>query len=203
VPGLFRYPCARFGPLGILSLLATSFAVIQIWMSAGQRILLTVPFVFYLGFKVSSLRYPEFNVLGEAILGGRIRQWLRHLILLRILEGDLKAAKESTSALEVLEKAAEQLGLIDLNVRLPGAISLPIVTLPDLASSYLVRIDLPGRCWVNFRVPVHLKRTENPASDFAAIVIRTLNSQRLEKLEQTTEANQLLHAATLLSDQSG
>jgi hypothetical protein len=167
-----------------------------------QRMLLIGPYLLYLGFKVSNLRYPEFNVLWEAILGGRIRQWLRHQILLRVLEEDLRTAKDSEEAIGVLESGAKQLGLFDLNIRLPGAVLNSILPESELSSTYLVRIDLPNRSWVNFRVPVNLKRTENPASDFASIVIRTLSLQRLEKLQLGRDEAHRLPEATLLSDQS-
>ena len=170
--------------LGALSVVGTLIAVVQIWLSAAQRMLLIAPYLLYLGFKVSSLRYPEFNVLGEAIAGGRIRNWLRHQIVLRTLEDELGSTNAGDKLVSLLENYAAKLGLTALNIKFPGHHLSHALEASQTTSTYLVRIDLPGQCWVNFRVPVHLKRTENPAADFAAVIIRTFNERRLESLRQ-------------------
>lgn len=168
--------------LGALSLTGTIIAVAQIFVSPVGRISLVLPFLLYLGFKVSQLRYPEFIVLGEALWGGRIRAWLRHQILLRSLENELNTAANSLTIGALLEDAASRLGLRNLSLRLPGHRIEPAAGPEPSEATYLVRIDLPGRHWVNYRVPVHLKRTENPAADLAAIVTRVLTAQRLSQL---------------------
>lgn len=183
--------------LGALSLAGTTIAVAQIWLRPLHRLTLIVPFLLYLGFKVSSLRYPEFNVLCEAIWGGRIRNWFRHQILLRTLEDELTAATDLGRCLELLDDGASRLGLLALNVRLAGVCLTHPLTGKEKERTYLVRIDLPGESWVNFQVPVWMKRTENPSADFAALVIRVFNPQRLERLRlasmsQTAEPEAIL-----------
>jgi len=183
--------------LGMLSLLGTIIAVVQIGASPLQRFLLVAPFFAYLSFKVSDLRYPEFNVLWEAILGGRIRNWFRHQILLRTFEEDLTSARTAAQTIQLVADCASQLGLLELNINLVenALVHPPLGT--EIDCTYLVRIDLPAKCWINFRVPVWLKRTENPASDFASIVIRVLNSQRLEQFRQESANSDPLLEATL------
>ncbi len=169
--------------LAALSLAGTTIAVVQIWLHPILRVALLIPFLIYLGFKVSRLRYPEFTVLWEAIVGGRIRSWFRHQILLRTLEEDLSRSQPLTSLAALLSSGARQLGLLDLNLKFPGHESA-YENMHENRPSYWIRIELPGRCWVNFRVPVHWKRTENPASDFAALIIRSFPAERLESFRQ-------------------
>lgn len=165
--------------LGALSSAATIIAMVQIWLPPNGRWILIAPFLCYLGFKVANLRYPEFYVLAEALLGGRIRSWFRHQIVLRALEDDLNRTSDPQRWLLLLDAGASELGLLTLNVKLGLHRLLPNPNLETNPSSYVVRIDLPGHNWVNFRVPVGLKRTENPAADFAALVLRYFSLQRL------------------------
>jgi UDP-GlcNAc:undecaprenyl-phosphate GlcNAc-1-phosphate transferase len=174
--------------LSRLSLIATVIAVAQIWLRPLERVLLIVPFLAYLGLKVSRLRYPEFNVLSEAIVGGRIRNWLRHQILLRALEDELCTIEECSKCAALLEVHARQLGLKGLDIRFPGHELQHPIGSHDTEPTYAVRIDLPGHNWVNFKVPVHLKRTENPASDFAAVILRNFSAQRLESFRLAAAA---------------
>lgn len=169
--------------LGMLASMATLIAVVQIWLPPVGRWLLITPFLLYLGFKVADLRYPEFNVLADAFLGGRIRAWFRHQILLRSLEDDLASAVSPERWLLLLDAGAAELGLFALNVKLGGYRLVQDQHSRQGAGSYLVRIDLAFGNWVNFRVPVHLRRMENPAADFAAVVLRVFNSQRLLPLQ--------------------
>jgi UDP-GlcNAc:undecaprenyl-phosphate GlcNAc-1-phosphate transferase len=168
--------------LGLLSLVGTSIAVVQIWTGPLVRFCLLAGFLGYLGFRVSSLRYPEFNVLWEAVLGGRIRSWFRHQILLRSLEEELAKTKNPDRVIALLESAVKDLGLLDLNVRLHEHRMIHATSGPT-QGTYAVRIDLPQRNWVNYRVPVKLKRTENPAADFAAVILRALNERKLQQLQ--------------------
>jgi UDP-GlcNAc:undecaprenyl-phosphate GlcNAc-1-phosphate transferase len=189
--------------LGALSLAGTSIAVLQIWLEPWQRFFLIGPFLAYLAYKVSTLRYPEFNVLWEAILGGRIRRWLRHQILLRTMEDELLGTVSLPTAMRLLDTYAFQLGLLDLNVQLMNQRLEHPKPATEPEGTYTVRIDLPHQCWVNFRVPVSLKRTENPATDFAAVLLRVFNSQRLARLQPEADAAALQPLVTLQLDRSG
>lgn len=168
--------------LGLLSLMGTSVAVAQIWTGPLVRFCLLATFLCYLGFKVASLRYPEFNVLWEAVLGGRIRSWFRHQILLRSLEEELAKTKNPERVIALLETAVQDLGLLDLNVKLHERRVVHAAS-GAMQGTYVVRIDLPHKNWVNYRVPVKLKRTENPAADFAAVILRALNERKLQQLQ--------------------
>ncbi len=181
--------------LGALSLAGTTIAVAQIGLRPWQRIILIVPFLSYLAYQVSSLRYPEFKVLGEGVLGGRIRSWLRHQILLRTLEDELTSTTDVASILKLLDGYAREFSLTELHVNLLSQQLEQPKTQGITDPSYAVRIDLPNQCWVNFRVPASLRRTENPAADFAAVLIRVFSSQRLARLQP-------LPAATLVWDRS-
>ncbi len=168
--------------LSALSCAGTILAVGQFWASPVWRLILLTHFLLYLGFKVASLRYPEFNVLWEAVLGGRIRAWFRHQVLLKDLDHELSEALTHEHIANSLRQTAEALGLLELNLRMEDyRFQQPLP--PGFAeATYAVRIDLPYGNWVNFRVPVRLKRTENPAADFAAVITRSLNSPRLAQL---------------------
>ena len=187
--------------LGALSLAGTLIAVAQIWMNPWQRVCLIGPYFVYLGFKVASLRYPEFKVLGEALIGGRIRCWFRHQILLRTMEDELSKVLTLNSAISLLKSYAAQLGLVDLRINLLGTKTEVISVVSKMSNLYLVRIDLPRESWVNFRVPVDLKRTENPAGDFAGVVIRVFSLQQLEQLQPEPEMQTEDREAILVLDQ--
>jgi UDP-GlcNAc:undecaprenyl-phosphate GlcNAc-1-phosphate transferase len=176
--------------LGVLSSAATMIAVVQIWLPPAGRWILIGPFVCYLGFRVANLRYPEFYVLAEALLGGRIRSWFRHQILLRALEDDLNRTTDPQRWLLLLDSGASELGLLALNAKLGLQRLLHNQECDGNPNSYLVRIDLPHQNWVNFRVPVGLKRTENPAADFAALVLRFFSLQRLGQVLPTEALGQ-------------
>lgn len=188
--------------LGALSLTGTTIAVGQIWLKPWQRVCLIALFLAYLVYKVSSLRYPEFIVLGEGVLGGRIRSWLRQQILLRTMENELTSTMDISCALKILERYAGELSLTELHVNLLGQQLEQPKTQVSQDSSYAVRIDLPYQCWVNFRVPTTLSRTENPAADFAAVIIQTFNSQRLDQLRPAADVQTSQPAATLVWDRS-
>ena len=188
--------------LGALSLAGTTIAIAQIWLRPWQRICLIVPFLGYLAYQVSALRYPEFKVLGEGVLGGRIRRWLRHQILLRTMEDELTSTTDLPSILKLLDGYAEEFLLTELHVNLFTHQLEQSRQQVSEESSYAVRIDLPYECWVNFRVPTSLRRTENPAADFAAVLIRVFNSQRLARLRPVTETPALQPEATLVWDRS-
>lgn len=183
--------------LGMLALLGTAIAVLQIGRGVWERIFLVGPFLLFLGHSVARLRYPEFLVLGEAFLGGRIRSWLRHQILLRSLEDDLKAANSVREAIGLLAQGAVDLGLLELNVMLAGVSFSEAAPTNDPPNTYAVRVDLPMGSWVNYRVPVHLKRMENPAADYGAVVLRILSAQRLERLQQAEVRSGQQHEAIL------
>lgn len=188
--------------LGALSLAGTTIAVVQIGLPPWLRFCLVAPFLGYLTFKVSSLRYPEFKVLGDAVIGGRIRGWLRHQILLRTMEDELTSTLSLPLSLKLLEGYARELSLMELHANLLGQ-QLEQQKIPqDQDPSYAVRIDLPQQCWVNFRVLASLRRTENPAADFAAVLIRVFNSQRLARLRQEADAPSPQPAVTLAWDRS-
>lgn len=188
--------------LGVMSLVGTTIAVIQIWCTPWQRVFLIVPFLVLLSHGIAALRYPEFNVLWDAILGGRIRRWLRHQILLRTMEDEVAGAHDLEALLKILQNYALALGLLDLNVNLAGAKNRPDRLEPGKGTTYLVRIDLPLDSWVNFRVPVGLKRTENPAADFASLVLRLINLQRLGRLRPEADAASRPNSKALALDRS-
>lgn len=188
--------------LGLLSLLATTIAVIQIWCSPWQPVLLIIPFVLILAHGVATLRYPEFNVLWAAVLGGRIRNWLRHQILLRTMEEELLDTLDMAATQWILQKYAVGFGLLDLRVNLAGIDDQE--KNPELRelSTYMVRIDLPLKSWVNFRVPLSLKRTENPAADYASLLLRTLSLQRLALLQPELMDTSRQYSKVLALDRS-
>ncbi len=174
--------------LGALSCAGTAIAVLQIWLNPWLRAAVILPFLLYLGYKIANLRYPEFNVLWEAVLGGRIRAWFRHQILLHTLEDDLAAANTTDQLVCLLDACASKLGLLEINVKLVESQRSHPLPAGFQQATYSVRIDLPLQSWVNFRVPVHLKRSENPAADFAAVLTRTLNLRRLEQCRSAAES---------------
>lgn len=168
--------------LSALSCAGTLLAVGQFWVNPAWRLIMLVHFLLYLGFKVASLRYPEFNVLWEAFWGGRIRAWFRHQVLLKDLDRDLSQASSSRLIGISLRESAQGLGLLELNLKIADYRFQEALPASCEEATYAVRIDLPHGNWVNFRVPVRLKRTENPAADFAAVITRALNSPRLAQL---------------------
>ena len=184
--------------LGALSLAGTTIAIVQIWLSPWLRICLILPFLIYLAYQVSSLRYPEFKVLGEGVLGGRIRSWFRHQILLQTMEEELTNTIDTSAVLSLIEGYAREVSLTGLHINLHGQkLEQPKPQSTD-GPSYAVRIDLPYECWVNFRVPTSLRRTENPAADFASVLIRVFNSQRLAQLRPVSKEQALQPEATLV-----
>jgi UDP-GlcNAc:undecaprenyl-phosphate GlcNAc-1-phosphate transferase len=184
--------------LGALSLAGTTIAIVQIWLSPWLRICLILPFLIYLAYQVSSLRYPEFKVLGEGVLGGRIRSWFRHQILLQTMEEELTNTIDTSAVLSLIEGYAREFSLTGLHINLHGQkLEQPKPQSTD-GPSYAVRIDLPYECWVNFRVPTSLRRTENPAADFASVLIRVFNSQRLAQLRPVSKEQALQPEATLV-----
>jgi UDP-GlcNAc:undecaprenyl-phosphate/decaprenyl-phosphate GlcNAc-1-phosphate transferase len=165
--------------LGIVALVGTTIAVLQIRLSGVERVLVVVPYAILLAHAVASLRYPEFKVLWEALLEGRMRKWLQHQIALLTMEEELRAAKSSEEAWSKIQEHAKMLGLADLNVSLNGLRWNEPVTEQRPEPSWSARVKLPLRGWVNFRVNSNLRRTENPAGDFAAALTRTITAPQL------------------------
>ncbi len=188
--------------LGALSLAGTTIAVVQIWLLPWQRFLLIAPFLGYLSYKVSTLRYPEFNVLWEAVLGGRIRSWFRYQIRLRSMHDELSSIAELAPLLRVLESHASELGLLQFHASFFGQSNETQRYVTNEEGSFTVQIELPLQCWVTFRVPALMKRGDNCATDFAALIIREFSLQRLAPLRPEAEARARQSEATLAWDRS-
>jgi UDP-GlcNAc:undecaprenyl-phosphate GlcNAc-1-phosphate transferase len=167
--------------LGLVSCLGTVIAVAQIRLSGWERALLVIPYAVLLGYAVANLRYPEFKVLWEALLEGRMRKWLQHQISLLTMEEELRSAPSSLAAWQILSAHAAALGLQDLNVSLNGMRWSESPLADRAEASWSARVKLPLRGWVNFRVHSNLKRTENPAGDFAAAVTSVITAQQLAR----------------------
>ncbi len=188
--------------LGAISLLGTLIAIVQLRIGPWERAFLVLPFLLLLMKDITRLRYPEFVVLGEALIGGRLRGWLRQQIQFRTMENDILQATGLEQSFNVLDAYARKFRLIDLNVNLNGNRFQSQFSHPN-APTYTIRIDLPHGSWVNFRVPMRDAVSDIPAADFASTVLRVFNTQRLSCLRRELASSQTLSTEALALDRSG
>lgn len=189
--------------LGAVTLLGTAIAIAQIRTGPWERAFLVVPFLLLLGHDITRLRYPEFAVLGEALLGGRFRTWLRQQIRLRSMENELMATEEFERSCQILEKYARQIGVLELNVFLNGMRFESQVFEADLPSAFTIRIDLPLHSWVNFRVPTGDPSTEAPSAAYASALMRIFTALRLARLQREKAVFPDFSVEVLALDRSG
>ena len=188
--------------LGAVTLLGTAIAIAQLRIGPWERAFLVVPFLLLLINDITRLRYPEFVVLGEALIGGRLRVWLREQIEFRSMESDILDATGLEQSFKVLDAYARKFRLIDLNANLNGNHFQSQFGHPT-APTYTIRIDLPLHSWVNFRVPIRDSASDIPAADFASIVLRVFNTQRLSCLRRELAPSPDLSTEALVLDRSG
>jgi UDP-GlcNAc:undecaprenyl-phosphate GlcNAc-1-phosphate transferase len=133
--------------------------------------------------ELRDLAYLEFRVLGLALWGGGFQRWLQQQIELASLEKDLRAARSPEEVWRSLRAAAISLGVSELHLRL-GDREWREVWKDSLAThAWQIRVDLPFSCFaVLFITSPIPSQIGHPSSGVAAILHRTLNAKRLERL---------------------
>jgi UDP-GlcNAc:undecaprenyl-phosphate/decaprenyl-phosphate GlcNAc-1-phosphate transferase len=169
--------------LGLLAVFGTTVAIIQLELSPLERFLLCAAFLGFLAKALAGLRYPEFSTLYRALSTGAARVWLRQQIELSTLEADLKAAQTPEAAWHRLQSYGQAIGFREMKVRLCGQCWDYQRIVDGENSTWVIRIDLPLKGYVN----VAVSNPDIPVGDFAAIVLRTFNSKRLLELQKLTE----------------
>ena len=188
--------------LGAVTLLGTAIAIVQLRIGPWERAYLVLPFVLLLGRDITRLRYPEFVVLGEVLIGGRLRVWLREQIQFRSMENDILDATGLDQSFKVLDAYAHKFRLVDLNANLTGNHFQSQLDHPT-APTYAIRVDLPLGSWVNFRVPLRNSAFDVPAAAFASTVLRVFNAEHLSTLRRVPATSPPLSAEALALDRSG
>jgi UDP-GlcNAc:undecaprenyl-phosphate GlcNAc-1-phosphate transferase len=172
--------------MSLFSALAVAVASSLFVLGAPERILLLGSLAILFLNEIKTLAYAEFRVLSAALFGGGLRLWLKQQIEVEALERDIAAARTPEDVWRILKGAGASLGLNHLYVKLG-----PRQWHTDFASgapsaAWQIRLDLPCDSWVNFSVATslsaQLNRLENPATDFARAVQRSLNAPRLARL---------------------
>lgn len=175
---------AVLATLGLFGFVGTALAVLQIQFRPLERVLAITAFLLLLGWGLARLRYPELVVLSEALVGGRFRLWIRQQIELRVLESELMEAKDALAVWRCLSRSAARLGLLELRLNLNGLRWEQAGFETGQQKTWRIRIDLPLQSWVNFRVPVAVRRLDNASGEFAAMLIKVLSERRLLELSQ-------------------
>lgn len=172
-------------------------------LGAPERILLLGCLGVLFLHELRDLAYAEFRVLGSLLLGGGLRIWLRQQIEFEVLQRELSAARSGEDIWRILRASAKTLGISQLRVKLGTRQWQEDLGTSQNCVGWQVRVDLPKESWVNFCVrDTASNRLENASSDFARVVRRSLNEQRLARLlpESTPLAPELREV--LLLDRS-
>ncbi len=188
--------------LGAVALFGTVIAILQLGVGPWERAALVIPFLLLLVHDVTRLRYPEFAVLGDALLGGRFRAWLRQQIQLRAMEDALSTSSSPEEDGAILEKYALKAGLLELRVNLAGTQFQNHAAPSSSSPAYTIRIDLPLNSWVNFRVLSGDTGSQAPAADYASTVISVFTPQRLARVRRRAVEDRVPSAEALVLDRS-
>ncbi len=176
--------------MSMFSALAVAVGSSLFILGGPERILLLGALAILFLHELRDLAYAEFRVLGAVLLGGGLRVWLRQQIELEVLQRELQAARNPDEIWRSVSGTAQTLGITQLRAKFGNRQWVEDQSSEDRrredtpsCPGWQVRIELPHNCWLNFCVrDTASNRLENPSSDFARVVRRSLSEPRLARL---------------------
>jgi UDP-GlcNAc:undecaprenyl-phosphate GlcNAc-1-phosphate transferase len=189
--------------MSMFSALAVAVGSSLFVLGTPERILLLGCLGILFLHELRDLAYAEFRVLGSLLLGGGLRVWLKQQIELEILQRELSAARTTDDVWKILLASAETLGITELRAKLGHRQWHEELGDYSRCGGWQVRVELPRESWVNFCVAdIASNRLENASSDFARVLRRSLNEQRLAMLLPEAAPREPVLREVLLLDQS-
>lgn len=169
--------------MSMFSALAVAVGSSLFVLGTPERILLLGCLGILFLHELRDLAYAEFRVAGSILLGGGLRVWLQQQIELEVLGRELTAARSAEEVWRSLRASARALGFSQLRVKLGSRQWQEDFQESFSKRGWQVRVDLGQESWVNFWVQDSRRhRLENPSSDLAGVIRRSLSEQRLARI---------------------